>query len=134
MGKSLVAIGAIASAASAAASVVGGISQASAANQQAKNAQQEAEAQARIEARNNIEAEARQKVAFLSSGVSLEGSPLVVLQETQSRGDVNIDNIIDSGERQASSISSSGRQALFGGLTSAAGTAVGGFQDFKAGS
>lgn len=101
---------------------------------------QEAELSARQEARSNIKLGKRQKLAFLKSGVALEGSPLLLLAETQDEGDDNVEAILTSGQTrsqstlnqgvfQATSLKSSGRQALIGGLTSAAGTAAGGFGD-----
>jgi len=110
---------------STAASIVSGIQQFSQANKQSKRAQEEAEARAREEARANIEFEGRQKLAFLKSGVSLEGSPLLVLADTRERGQQNIQNIIDSGEARASAIRGAGRNALFGGFAQGLGTAAG---------
>lgn len=100
----------------------------SAAAQQAANAQQEAEATARREARENIALEKRQKLAFLKSGVSLEGSPLLLLQETREQGEENVEAILRSGQTQQQAIigsgvttagqaRASGRQALLGGLS-----------------
>lgn len=139
--------------ASAAGTVVGGIQQSRAAKAQAKDTRNEAQRQAnlrqeertqqaRVEARENIALEKRQKLAFLSSGVSLEGSPLLLLAETKRRGGENVASLLKtgqteatgllrSGESQATSLRASGRQALIGGLTSAAGTAAGGFKTFK---
>ena len=100
-------------------SLVGGVSSFMESKEQAKLAQQQAETQARAEARSNIALESQQKVAFLNSGVSLQGSPLMVLQETERKGEENVGAIIQSGQTQAASLRSSGRSALIGGIGSA---------------
>lgn len=128
-------------------SALGGIQQSKAASAQASatNAeaarqaalqQQEADLSARAETRENIKLEKRQKLAFLKSGVSLEGSPLLLLDETRQKGGENVDAILRSGQTAATGtlargglrsaeLKSSGRQALTSGLTSGAGTLAG---------
>jgi len=127
MGKSLVALAAIGTAVSAGASVIGGIQQKNAADDQAAAAQKESELRARAEARENIALESRQRVAFLNSGVSLEGSPLLVLEESRRRGSENVGSILQSGQTQASSLRASGRSALIGGIGKAAQTGFSAF-------
>lgn len=117
----------IAAVASAAGSAIGGIQQSREARSQANKASEEAELQSRAEARETIKLEKQQKLAFLKSGVALEGSPLLLLSETKRKGKENIEAITESGRVRASSIRASGRGALISGLTSAAGTAAGGF-------
>ena len=118
-------IAAVAGGISAIGSVVGGVQQARAAGEQSKLAQQEAETRARAEARQNIELEKRQKLGFISGGVALEGSPLLVLAETKRLGAENVGAIVETGQTQAESLKSTGRQALIGGLTTGAATAGG---------
>lgn len=130
MGVDPITIGIALSVLSSVGAVVGGIQQSKEASKQAKLAQREAELQARAEARENIFLEKRQKLAFLKSGVSLEGSPLLLLAETRRMGGENIQAIITSGSTRASSIRASGRQALIGGLTKGIGTAASGFSSF----
>jgi len=107
--------------------VAGGVAQSKESGRQAKIAQQQSEAQARSEARSNIALEKRQTLAFLKSGVALEGSPLLLLAETRREGGKNVENILEGGVQTAGSLRASGRSALIGGLTSAAGTAAGAF-------
>ena len=118
--------------------IVGGIQQKGAAEaaasatsreaqRQADLRQEEATKAARVEARENIELEKIQKLSFLKSGVALEGSPLLLLAETKTRGAENIESIIRSGQTgatgllasgttKASQLRASGREALLGGL------------------
>lgn len=119
-------LGTILSGVSAVSSIIGGFQQSREAEEQARLARADAEARARAEARDAIEFEGRQKLAFLKSGVALTGTPLAVLAETRSRGLENVRNVIDSGERTASSIRTRGRSALIGGLTEGIGTLAGG--------
>lgn len=153
MGLDPVTVGLITAGISGGVSVVGGIqtrneaeAQASAtrteAQRQANLRRQEAENEARREVRANIALEKRQKLSFIKSGVALEGSPLLLLAETGRKGTENIEAILQSGrtgatgllaqgQLQSSALRSTGRQALVGGLTRGATTAVGGFRDFR---
>lgn len=69
----------------------------------------------------------QQKLAYLSSGVSLSGSPLLVLAETRSRGESNAKEILAANtastkaigsqtDTTLSNLSSSGRRAFIGAL------------------
>lgn len=71
----------------------------------------------------------RQKLAFIKSGVSLAGSPLLVLETTRSESQKEVDAIAKRGRaqetvllKQASQTRSGGRAALIGGFGRAAGT------------
>ena len=75
----------------------------------------------------------RQKLAYLASGVTLQGSPLLIMEETRRKGQENIDEIMASGSsgasaaimegrQQASNTKASGRRDLVNGLTGAAST------------
>ena len=86
--------------------------------------------------------EKRQKLAFLKGGVSLAGSPLLLLAETRRVGGENIEAILKTGRTEATSLltqgafqarglKATGRQALIGGLTKGIGTAAGGFAGFR---
>lgn len=72
-----------------------------------------------------------QKVAYLKSGVSLEGSPLLVMEGTRARGNENVEEILRAGSAatgaaftegriRAQNVKASGRQAFTQGLTGAA--------------
>ena len=54
------------------------------------------------------EASATQRMSYLKSGVLLEGSPLVVLEETFQKGEENARNILEGSRRQAAVINKRG--------------------------
>ena len=138
---------------SAGGSIIGGIQARGVAEQQASDTraeaqrqaglrQEEREQQARLEARENIQLEKRQKLAFLKGGVSLAGSPLLLLAETRRVGGENIEAILKTGRTEATSLltqgafqarglKATGRQALIGGLTKGISTGLTGFSKFK---
>lgn len=67
--------------------------------------------EAQAEKERSSEAERRQKLAYLASGVSLEGSPLLILEETRRKGSENVDEILRSGAAGASASAIEGRIA-----------------------
>lgn len=131
--------------ASAASSIVGGMQARKAGEAQADLAREQAGQQAaetervtkrevQLEERDIKATLERQKIAYLASGVSLEGSPLLMMEETRQRGAENIEEIKKAGEAQsaaqisegrlkADEAKARGRQQLLGGITSG----IGGF-------
>jgi len=129
---------------SAASSFLGGIKANTAAKNQAVTAQAEANLKAEETARAGVReakfvgAEARsiqrrQKLAYLKSGVDLEGSPLLVMEATRRAGLDNVEETlragglsagaqIQEGRSRATALRSSGRAAFMSGLGNAAGT------------
>lgn len=72
-----------------------------------------------------------QKLAFLKNGVSLEGSPLLVLEDTRAYAQREVDATIKRGQAQynltraqAQLTRNKGRAALIGGITDGIGTAA----------
>lgn len=126
-------IGTVLAATSTLASVAQGVSAQKAATSEAEASVERTEAQARQRVRDTMELEKEQQLRFLKSGVSLEGSPLLVLAETRDIGAEDTQNILEAGRQERNQIMSQGRGALFSGLTQAAGTAAkgftGGFED-----
>ena len=130
-------------------SVLGGMQQNAAAKQQANQVEASAmlrgQEQARVSAaqahQESKEAESArrlQKIQYLKSGVSLEGSPLLMMEATRLQGERNIDEIIASGAAGVAGINAegrmaadnyraSGRQAFMSGIGSAA-KSVGGMK------
>lgn len=116
-------------------SVIGGIQQNKAAKQQAnaleeqgRIAQEEANREAQLHADDVRRFRALQTVAFTKNGVTLGGSPLLVLDDTTRRGQEEVDSIARSGaaerrlyNQRAANTRSEGRAALIGGITSGAG-------------
>lgn len=107
-----------------------------ASNAEAKLQQQQAllaDLEARREA-DKVEAEAdtfrrRQKMAYLKSGVAIEGSPLLILDETSAKAQEEADAIRDRGRAQynlgmaqAKQTYSKGRSAMIGSVVSALGS------------
>jgi len=130
---------------SAASSLFGGVSANNEAKRQAVTAQAEANLRAEETARAGareasfvgMEAESvrrRQKLAYLKSGVDLEGSPLLMMEATRRNGLDNVEEVLRSssstagaqiqeGRAKATALKSSGRQAFMSGI-SGAGTAL----------
>lgn len=124
------------------AGVAGGVMAKNAADDQAEMAEEQAglraaetnrltTRQAELEQREIDKTVDRQKLAYLASGVSLEGSPLLKMEETRRLGAENIDEIRKAGSAQqlsqimegratAEAARASGRQALVQGISSGA--------------
>lgn len=110
-------------------------------------AREEAGEEAERVAELDVKARAKQSLAFLKSGVSLVGSPLVVQAEARAESARFVGSILRRGERQfgvatarAKALRGRGRAALLtrtaGGLATGAGAItqfgqVGGFEIFK---
>jgi hypothetical protein len=121
---------------SAASSIGGGISGMMASNQEAKLQREQADialaesrANATNEAYNQNIAVGKQKLAFLSNGVSLEGSPTLVLQESTRYGQQQVQSILDQGaaryklgQKEAAITQNKGRAALIAGIAQGVGT------------
>lgn len=91
--------------------------------EQGRIAQQEARVSAERSAKEKRKFLARQKLAFIKNGVSLEGSPLLVLEETLTESQKEIDAIIKRGSaqqrlagRRAEITRARGRRALLGSI------------------
>lgn len=131
----------------AASSVVGGLQQNKAAKEQASFAEAQgilqseenvrvSAAQAQQEAEASADAQRRQKLAYLKSGVTLDGTPFAMMEKTRIQGQQNVDEITTAGgyasaaaqqegRTQASNLKASGRQALISGIGRGAQTAGG---------
>lgn len=84
-----------------------------------KNSQDNAE----VEAANATQFVQRQKVAYLANGVTLEGSPSMVVKNTRDQSQKNVQAILDRGTAeynlgmgQKAQTLSKGRAALIGGI------------------
>lgn len=101
-------------------------------NDQAATAEEQAQLEARRRAEDVRKFEKRQKLAFLKNGVTLEGSPLLVLEETLRLGQEEVDSIIRAGASQgrllrekAGITKRQGRAAMIGGIGNAATSVIG---------
>lgn len=90
-----------------------------------------AEREARMKQEEISDLQRRQKVAYLASGVTLKGSPLLIMEETRRKGADDINEILQSGKSakestlaegrlRAQQAKASGRQTLVSGITNAA--------------
>jgi hypothetical protein len=135
------------------ASIYSGIEGRKAANEQADMARAQASdeaaevrrlaaRQAELEGRNIDSTIASQKVAYLASGVTLEGSPLLMLEKTRREGAENLEEIRKAGESGsrsslaqgqaiAESAKSAGRQQLVSGISGAVKSASAGYSVYK---
>lgn len=121
---------------SAGTAIAGGLSKRAAANKeaqalegQANLAQQEAESDARIHATQVRKFAANQKSAYLKNGVTLDGSPLLVLEDTRQVGQEEVNSMMRSGAAKAQLLRdraqiqrNEGRASLIGGFGDAAST------------
>lgn len=120
-------IGAVATAASAGASVIGGIQQRNTAKKQAGIAQMQAEEQAQQELKSANTAAKIQKMQFIKGGVgALTGSPLLVMEETYDQGNKNAATARRNGQAQADLLRKQGSAAFTQGL-------MGGFKSVGSG-
>lgn len=130
-------------------SVMGGMRSQAEAGYQSELAMQQAESraieqerlaakEARMEQEASDEARRKQKVAYLASGVTLAGSPLLIMEETRRKGLENVDEVLRAGEAsanvartegriQAQQAESRGRQAFTSGITSGLKSVAGAF-------
>lgn len=97
----------------------------------ARLAAAESEARAKRRALEVRKFAANQKLAFLKNGVTLEGSPLLALDETYALGQEEVNAISKSGQAQASAYwreaqiaKKQGRAAMIGGIAGAGQTAL----------
>lgn len=121
----------------AAGSIYGGISAEQSANQEATLQQQqgnialqESQVNANNTAFNETQAVQNQRLAFLANGVSLEGSPSLVLAQSKAYGQTQVNSILNQGaaqynlaQEEATITQNKGRAALISGILGA-GTAA----------
>lgn len=96
-------------------SLMQGDRQADLAKAEAEQAGKESARQTQLTA-DQVSAEAndlrrKQKMAFLKSGVTLEGSPLLVMEGTRQRGLQNVQEVFSAGNAEYGSIYQQGRNA-----------------------
>lgn len=94
------------------------------ADSQARHAKNEAENRANAARRQYEKLRKQQKVAFLNSGVSLEGSPLLVLEATREEGVLAANDVVGQGSNTAKDLNRQGRSAFIGNLASGIGSGV----------
>jgi vacuolar-type H+-ATPase subunit H len=113
----------------------------SAATEEAKLTREDAANRAKAERENAAKVRSQQLALYLKSGVTLDGSPMLVMNETTSRGEKNAQNILDTGESQAKSLLLRGKAAqqpvqradFFGTAAQVLGSASKGMSAYKGG-
>ncbi len=101
-----------------------------------------AEREAKFTQDEALATERKQKLAYLSSGVTLEGSPLLVMEETRQKGQDNFNEIIRAGQAEktaaelegrvlASQAKSKGREAFTSGLMGGLSAGANAYQSWK---
>ncbi|RED52185.1 hypothetical protein [Aestuariispira insulae] len=71
-----------------------------------------------------------QRASFAAQGIDLEGSPGLLIDETERYGQQDIDDILSMGEMRAGMARRRGRSAAIGGGINAAGSLLGGAFDY----
>lgn len=105
---------------------------------QARLAQAEAAAEAQRKANEVRKFSRTQALAFMKNGVSLEGSPLLSINETIDEGQKEVNAITESGRakadlytRKAANVRAEGRAAMIGGILGGASSAGSSYVDGK---
>lgn len=115
--------------------------EASATEQEGELLRQDAENAAKQKAREAGTFQSNQVLQYLNSGVSIEGSPIQVLEKTRSLAQEEVDSLIKRGDAQkqlamiraagiratGAQAASQGRAAMFGSLFTAAGQGIEGY-------
>lgn len=109
---------------SAATSIKQGIDERNAAKRQAGLMEEETRIAAMNKTNDLKRLEGAQRLAYAKSGVTLEGSPLLVLNETHNQGTREIDNLLTSGYTKAEYTRLAGRDAFVAGVLNAGTTAM----------
>lgn len=117
----------------AAGSLYGGITAHDSAIRAAKQEIADGEQAAAIKKREVEKFQSEQELAYLKSGVLLDGSPLLVLEDTRREGLADVRNIRESARNRASNLRRQGRSQLFGSFFSAGGQALTGYGRSKSG-
>lgn len=129
-------------------SVIGGFSAMNASNteanlqkQQGALALSEAQTNAQNTAFNETQAVGKQQLSFLANGVTLEGSPSLVVKQSTAYGQQQVNSILKQGAAQdslaiaqAAQTQNQGRAALIAGISQGVGSAASGIGNlYKAG-
>lgn len=145
MAGGLATVYALTSAIGAGSQLAGGMSAMSASNKEAGALQRQgglAFAEAKTAAAQRAEEvrhfQADQKERYLASGVTLEGSPLIVLEDTRRKGQAEVNAMLQRGREvqkmygaQAQQARRAGRSAFLSGLLGAVGTGASAYMAFQ---
>ncbi|WP_157230824.1 hypothetical protein [Kiloniella laminariae] len=111
------------------ASLYGGIQQNKQAKKQARQAREQAAFDAERKRIQTRRLSGQQRANFAAAGLKIEGSPALLIEETEQLGYQEADSILRYGDMQAKALKKQGRNALIGGGLSAGGGILGGIAD-----
>ena len=126
MGAAAPAIAIAGSVVSAAGSIAAGNAQKKAATQNAALARMQAEEDARRSRRLSDALMGRQRAAVASSGTTMEGSPLLIVQDTAAEAETEIRHILRGGAARANAYLEAGSAAAQAGFIGAGSTLLSG--------
>lgn len=106
-------------------SILGGIQAQKTAKENARIQMENAQAEAKNKAKEVERLRSLQQAQYGASGVTLDGTPLMVLDNTTKEGDEEVNDILRRGSNNAKVLRMEGRNAMMSGLFNAAGTAGG---------
>ncbi|WP_085905910.1 hypothetical protein [Kiloniella majae] len=109
------------------ASVYNGITGARDAKKNAKLIRQQSEREADLKRRQTRRLVGQQRANFAAAGIQIEGSPALLIEETEQLGEEEAQNILQYGNAQAKAYKSQGTNALIGSGLSAGAGLLGGF-------
>ncbi len=119
-------IGGLSSTAGFAASALGiggslfkGFSEQKRAKKQAKLARRQAALNAQVSLRNTQRLAGQQRANFAAAGLKIEGSPALLIEETENLGAEEVNNILYAGNQKAKAYKRAGRNSAIGGFLNA---------------
>ncbi|KLN61893.1 hypothetical protein WH96_06350 [Kiloniella spongiae] len=89
------------------------------AKKQAKMARRFAAQEAAISRRNTQRLAGQQRANFAAAGLKIEGSPALLIEETEKLGAQEVDNILYAGNQKAKAYKRAGNNAMIGGFLNA---------------
>ncbi|MFD2205503.1 hypothetical protein [Kiloniella antarctica] len=89
------------------------------AKKQAKLARRQAALDARVSQRNTQRLAGQQRANFAAAGLKIEGSPALLIEETENLGAEEVSNILYAGDQQAKAYKRAGRNSAIGGFLNA---------------
>jgi len=111
---------------SAAGSISAGKAEKKAAEQNAALARMQAEEDARLSRRQSDALMGRQRAVIAASGTTMEGSPLLIVQDTAREAEIEVRHILRGGAARASAYQQAGSAAAQAGFFDAGSTLLGG--------
>ncbi|MCZ4280011.1 hypothetical protein O4H49_04425 [Kiloniella laminariae] len=100
-------------------SLYGGFAEQKRAKKQAKLARWQASLDAQNSRRNTQRLAGQQRANFAAAGLKIEGSPALLIEETEQLGAEEVNNILYAGDQEAKAYKRAGRNALIGGTLGA---------------